>query len=594
MPTPPSARISLAEVSRTTGALMRRGDSLPQDAQTHPQLSDITECLFFSPGDGRIWLNDQRMVLMHTASLGTLRRELIETLGLERARGLLTRTGYESGARDARLVRERWPDGELVSVFMAGTRLHGLEGVVKVEPVEFEIDPERGHYHGEFLWHHASEDDEHIQAYGVGTEPACWMQLGYAMGYVTGMMGRLVVFREVECRSMGSALCRVIGKTAEAWGDVSDDLRYLNAQDFLATSTHGNTPRAVLGSQALADGSSSEMVGVSSAFKAACHMLSRVAPTKATVLFTGESGVGKEMFAATLHRISPRCEQAFVAINCAAIPENLVESELFGVERGAFTGATVSRPGRFERADGGTLFLDEIGTLSLVSQGKLLRALQQGEIERVGGAKTIRIDVRVIAATNVDLRAEVQAGRFREDLFYRLDVYPIHLPPLRERREDIPLLLSHFLHLYSRTHGRRLLGYAPRAVRALMGYGFPGNIRELQNMVERGVISADDGGVIDLPHMLRKEQLGDAGLLSLSASGGLSAAPDADAPVADVGLFEQLADPVSHTLQLELLERRLMDEAVARADGNLSAAARMLGLSRAQLAYRLRSRDATA
>lgn len=594
MPTPPSARISLAEVSRTTGALMRRGDSLPQDAQTHPQLSDITECLFFSPGDGRIWLNDQRMVLMHTASLGTLRRELIETLGLERARGLLTRTGYESGARDARLVRERWPDGELVSVFMAGTRLHGLEGVVKVEPVEFEIDPERGHYHGEFLWHHASEDDEHIQAYGVGTEPACWMQLGYAMGYVTGMMGRLVVFREVECRSMGSPLCRVIGKTAEAWGDVSDDLRYLNAQDFLATSTHGSTPRAVLGSQALADGSSSEMVGVSSAFKAACHMLSRVAPTKATVLFTGESGVGKEMFASTLHRISPRCDQAFVAINCAAIPENLVESELFGVERGAFTGATVSRPGRFERADGGTLFLDEIGTLSLVSQGKLLRALQQGEIERVGGAKTIRIDVRVIAATNVDLRAEVQAGRFREDLFYRLDVYPIHLPPLRERREDIPLLLSHFLHLYSRTHGRRLLGYAPRAVRALMGYGFPGNIRELQNMVERGVISADDGGVIDLPHMLRKEQLGDAGLLSLSASGGLSAAPDADVPVTEGGLFEQLADPVSHTLELEVLERRLMDEAVARADGNLSAAARMLGLSRAQLAYRLRSRDATA
>ena len=586
-------RVSLAEVSRATGALMRRGDPVPAEAANQPQLDDITECLFFSPGDGRIWLNDQRMVLMHTSSLGTLRRELIETLGLDRARGLLTRAGYESGARDARLVRERWPDGELVPVFLAGTRLHALEGVVKVEPIEFEIDPERGHYHGEFLWHHSTEDDEHIRAYGIGTEAACWMQTGYATGYVTGLMGRLVVFREVECRSTGASSCRVIGKVAEAWGDVSEDLRHLNAQDFLATSTHGNTPRAVLGSDALADGLGDEMVGVSSAFKAACHMLTRVAPTKATVLFTGESGVGKEMFASTLHRISPRRDKPFVAVNCAAIPENLVESELFGVERGAFTGASSSRPGRFERADGGTLFLDEIGTLSLTSQGKLLRALQQGEVERVGGSRTIKVDVRVIAATNVDLRTEVQAGRFREDLFYRLDVYPIHLPPLRERREDIPLLLSHFLHLYGRVHGRRLLGYAPRAVRALLAYGFPGNIRELQNMVERGVISADEGGVIDLPHMLRKEQLGDAALLSVDAGGALAASrPAADGRAAP-GLFERLVDGGSDGIDLEQVERRLMQEAVQRAGGNLSAAARLLGLTRAQLAYRLRAATGT-
>ena len=578
-------RISLAEASRQTGALMHRGDTPPAGAGPH--LSDLTECLFFAPGDGRIWLNDQRMVLMHTASIGTLRRELIETLGLDRARGLLTRAGYESGARDARLVRERFPDAGLVPTFMAGTRLHALEGVVKVIPVEFEIDPERGHYHGEFLWQHSTEDDEHIAAYGIGTEPACWMQLGYATGYVTGLMGRLVVFREVECRSMGSAECRVIGKVAEAWGDVAEDLRHLNAQDFLATRTHGSAPQAVLGTTALAEGMAEGMVGVSSAFKAACHMLSRVAPTKASVLFTGESGVGKEMFASTLHRISPRRDKPFVAVNCAAIPEALVESELFGVERGAFTGATVSRAGRFERADGGTLFLDEIGTLSLPSQGKLLRALQQGQIERVGGSRTIEVDVRVVAATNVDLRDEVKAGRFREDLFYRLDVYPIHLPPLRERRDDVPLLLSHFLHLYGRMHGRRLLGYAPRAVRALMGYAFPGNIRELQNMVERGVISADEGGVIDLPHMLRKEQLGDAQLLSLGAAGVLATPEEGAAEAEPSSLFERLADPASGAVQLDALEAQLMKEAVDRCGGNLSAAARSLGLSRAQLAYRL-------
>ncbi|WP_085315515.1 sigma-54-dependent Fis family transcriptional regulator [Derxia lacustris] len=585
-------RISLADVSRATGALMRRGEAQPAGMADRPQLSDITECLFFSPGDGRIWLNDQRMVLMHTASFGALRRELIETLGLERARGLLTRTGYASGTRDARLVRERWPDSDLVATFMAGVRLHALEGVVKVEPVEFDIDPERGHYYGEFVWHHSTEDDAQIEAYGVGTEPACWMQLGYAMGYVTAVLGKLVVFREVECRSMGASLCRVIGKAAEDWGDVSEDLRYLNAEDFLETRTHGNAPRAVLGPDAVPPTEGDGMVGVSSAFKAACHMLSRVAPTRATVLFTGESGVGKERFAATLHRIGPRRDQPFVAVNCAAIPESLAEAELFGVERGAYTGATASRPGRFERAHGGTLFLDEVGTLSMTSQGKLLRALQQGEIERVGGVQTIAVDVRVVAATNVDLRAEVQAGRFREDLFYRLDVYPIHLPPLRERREDIPLLLSHFLHVYTRMHGKRLNGYAPRAVKMLLGYGFPGNIRELQNMVERGVISADDGGVIELAHMLRREQLGDAGLLSVGQGGALAAGGDAAAaaaPAPEPSLFDRLADAASGSIDIEAMEHRLMREAVARADGNLAAAARLLGLTRAQLAYRMRS-----
>jgi len=597
----PASRISLAEASRTTGALMRRGEPSPLDAVESPRLEDIAECLFFSPGDGRIWLNDQRMVLMHSSSLGNLRRELIDSLGIERARGLLTRAGYESGARDAQLVRQRWPDGELRSTFMAGIRLHALEGVVKVEPIEYEFDVERGTYSGEFLWHHSSEDDEHIDAYGIGTEPACWSQLGYAMGYVTGMLGRPVIFREVECRSMGSAVCRVIGKTAEQWGDVSDDLRYLNAQDFLSAQSFGTlqplSARAVLGGAPATPVNEREMVGVSSAFKSACHMLTRVATTRATVLFTGESGVGKELFAAMLHRVSPRNEQPFIALNCAAIPENLIESELFGVERGAYTGASTSRPGRFERADGGTLFLDEVGTLSLVGQGKLLRALQEGEIERVGGVRTIKLDVRVVAATNVDLQAEVRAGRFREDLYFRLEVFPIHLPPLRERREDIPLLMNHFLHRYVRLHGRTVHGFTARAVKALLNYDFPGNIRELQNLVERGVISAEEGGVIDVPHMLRREQMRDAALYSVDATGTLTsgplATPAAEADTAaPTGLLDRLGD--ASGISLPSLERRLMDEAVARSAGNLAAAARLLGLTRAQLAYRLKAAHSPA
>jgi two-component system, NtrC family, response regulator HydG len=306
--------------------------------------------------------------------------------------------------------------------------------------------------------------------------------------------------------------------------------------------------------------------------------------------------VGKEMFANMLHRISPRAEAPFVAVNCAAVPETLIESELFGVERGAFTGANVSRAGRFERADRGTLFLDEIGTLSLTSQGKLLRALQQGEIERVGGTSTLKLDVRVIAATNVDLRAAVKAGQFREDLLYRLDVFPIHLPPLRERREDIPLLMSHFLQHYARLHGRRVAGYTTRAVKMLLGYAFPGNIRELQNMVERGVISAEDGGVIGLPHLLRREQIGPAMLLSVNQLGSLKeggledpAAAPAATPVAAAPLLDRLANPATGGVCLPDIERDLIRQAVERAQGNLSAAARLLGITRAKLAYRLAS-----
>ena len=586
------ARISLADVALKTGAMLRRGDSAHFDGGQAPTLADLTESLFFSPGDGRIWLNDQRMLLLHSSSMGHLRRELIDSLGLERARGLLTRSGYVSGARDAQLVRERWPQGDAASVFMAGTRLHALEGMVKVTPKAFDFDIDRGIYEGEFLWEHSSEDDEHIAAYGLGTEPACWSQIGYATGYVTSLLGKLVVFREVECRAMGSHVCRVIGRHAEAWGDVSEDLRYLQVGDLTeppkptaaATARPAATPPAAVPRRAAEPFDRHEMVGASSAFNSVCHQLERVARTQATVLFTGESGVGKEAFARRLHRISARADQAFVAVNCAAIPDTLIESELFGVERGAFTGATASRPGRFERANGGTLLLDEIATLSPVSQGKLLRALQEGEIERVGGTRTLQVDVRVVAATNVDLQAQVREGRFREDLFFRLNVFPIHLPPLRERRDDVPLLMNHFLQREARRHGRQVAGFTPRAVRALLQYAFPGNIRELQNLVERGVISAEDGSAIDVPHMFRREQLSEETLLAIGAHGGLTVQPTQVAPDL-LALLEQRLG--SGTLSLAEVERQLLEQAVAQARGNLAAAARRLGLTRAQLAYRL-------
>ncbi|MGA8008237.1 MAG: sigma-54-dependent Fis family transcriptional regulator, partial [Thiomonas sp.] len=583
-----TGRISLAEVQRQTGAMLRRGDSPHADAGHPPTLADLTESLFFSPGDGRIWLNDQRMVLLHGSAVGHLRREVIDAFGMDRAKGLLTRMGYVSGARDAHLVRDRWPEGDLLSVFLAGTRLHALEGFVKVTPVAVEFDKVRGTYAGEFTWEHSVEDDEHIAAYGLGTESACWMQIGYATGYVTTLLGQLVIFREVECRSMGAQVCRVIGRHVAAWDDVGEELRHLQVQVQASTTGSSGTHLdpgidAARGAEAPLDGGRHQLVGASSAFNSACHQLARVAPTQATVLFTGESGVGKEAFARRLHAVSARAEQPFVAVNCAAIPETLIESELFGVERGAFTGASRSRPGRFERADGGTLFLDEIATLSLVSQGKLLRALQEGEVERIGGTQTVRVDVRVVAATNVDLQAEVHAGRFREDLFYRLNVYPIHLPPLRERRDDVPLLMHHFLRVESARHDRHPPGFTQRAVRAMLHYAFPGNIRELQNLIERGVISVDDGTPIDVPHLFRREQLSDAALLAIGAQGHLTLPGSG----ANAGLLDVLQDSLGgQALSLPGLEERLLREAVAAAEGNLSAAARQLGLTRAQLAYR--------
>ncbi|RKY67111.1 MAG: hypothetical protein DRQ08_01075, partial [Candidatus Latescibacterota bacterium] len=232
------------------------------------------------------------------------------------------------------------------------------------------------------------------------------------------------------------------------------------------------------------------LVGQSPAMRKVLEMIEMVAPTKATVLIQGESGTGKELVADAIHRLSPRKNGPFVKVNCAAIPESLVESELFGHEKGAFTHAVKRSRGRFEMADGGTLLLDEIGEITPAVQAKLLRVLQDGTFQRVGGEGTLKVDVRVIATTNRDLWKAVQEGKFREDLYYRLQVVPIYIPPLRERKEDIPLLVQHFLKMYGEREGKEGLTVSEKAMDILMGYDWPGNIRELENAVERAVILA--------------------------------------------------------------------------------------------------------
>jgi DNA-binding NtrC family response regulator/predicted hydrocarbon binding protein len=597
-------RVSLAHIVEPPAAKFRRASSDSFSVEASPTLKDLTEALFFSPGDGRIWLNDQRMILLHTASFGALRRELIETIGTEKARELLTRVGYSSGARDAELVRRRWPEGDPSSAFAGGPRLHSLEGVVKVTTVKFEFDVDRGFFYGEYLWHDAMEAAEHIAAYGIGSDPACWMQIGYASGYASAFLGKLVVYREIQCRAMGAECCHLIGRPLDSWPDAGEVGRYfrINVAPEGSAAKAGPAKTARRASKGAVpqvhdDGA---VLGMSSAFRAARHMLERVARTSATVLFTGESGVGKELFARTLHKISARQRGPFVAVNCAAIPETLIEAELFGVERGAYTGAHASRAGRFERASGGTLFLDEISSLSLVAQGKLLRALQEAEIDRVGGTKPTKIDVRVVAASNVDLRREIEARRFRSDLFFRLNVFPIDLPPLRERRDDIPILMDYFLAFYAEKHGRRTTGFTARAIEAMLNYDYSGNVRELQNLIERAVIFAEDDSPVDTVHLFRQGENTLGGSFGLSAAGALR---ETEFEIRDEsgnsGTRRRQTDAGSLPSQLaqsffELggsladFEQQIYSEALSRSHGNLAAAARQVGLSRAQLEYRIR------
>jgi transcriptional regulator with GAF, ATPase, and Fis domain len=247
-------------------------------------------------------------------------------------------------------------------------------------------------------------------------------------------------------------------------------------------------------------GSFGELIGGGPAMEAVARQIELVAPTGSTVLILGESGTGKELVAREVHRRSPRADRPLIKVNCAAVPRELYESEFFGHARGAFTGALRDRAGRFELADGGTLFLDEVGEIPLELQAKLLRVIQEGELERVGEERTRKVDVRLIAATNRDLRVEAEAGRFRQDLYYRLSVFPVELPPLRKRPEDIPMLAEHFLRMSSRKLGRPVPALSIAAIHRLQGYDWPGNVRELQHVLERAAISSTRGGLsLDLP-----------------------------------------------------------------------------------------------
>jgi Nif-specific regulatory protein len=313
------------------------------------------------------------------------------------------------------------------------------------------------------------------------------------------------------------------------------------------------------GNQDISLAPGSGIIGNSSAMREVYDMLTQVAPSDATVLITGESGTGKELVAAELHRLSRRAAAALVKINCAALPESIIESELFGHEKGAFTGATAQRKGRFEMAHRGTIFLDEIGELSPQIQVKLLRVLQERELERVGGTETIKVDVRLIVATNRNLEQEVKAGRFREDLFYRLNVFPLHIPPLRERKSDIVLLADHFTGKYAEKNGKRIKRISSPAIDLLTSYSWPGNVRDLENCIERAVILSKDQVIhsYNLPP-------------SLQSAVSTNTEPTTTLDAA-----------------LSRLEKEMIVESLKIAEGNMAAAARSLGISERQIGLRV-------
>jgi transcriptional regulator with PAS, ATPase and Fis domain len=460
---------------------------------------DLRELIDFPAAGGILRFSGERAIIMDTVALGILRHELIETVGTTLARGVLTRFGYAHGWRTAMAMQKQFPWDSEQEWKTAGGRLHTLQGLVRVEPVE--RAPGEARPFAEAVWHDSYEAEQHLLQFGRAEEPVCWTLIGFASGYLSYCNGKEIICVEERCVGKGDAACRMVGKSREEWGPAIDEQVVYFRKQCLDSSLEKVTSAlksAELKLRAKKQQLSRHadevepagLVARSEAMQKVVELARRVARVDSTVLIAGESGVGKERVARLIHDESSRAARPFVAINCAAVSETLLESELFGHARGSFTGATTDRAGLFEAAHGGTLLLDEVGEVPGSMQAKLLRVLQEREVRRVGENKSRPVDVRVLAATNRDLGAEVEAGRFRKDLYYRLRVVELRIPPLRDRREDILPLARQFLAEAIERAKRKMCGLTPKAVDQLLRYDWPGNVRELGNAMERAVALA--------------------------------------------------------------------------------------------------------
>ncbi|MEM9492476.1 MAG: sigma-54-dependent Fis family transcriptional regulator, partial [Myxococcota bacterium] len=447
----------------------------------------IADLLELDPAGGVIRFGGQRTLLLDAVALGLLRSQLIETFGLTVARGLLTRLGYSHGWRTAETLRDTIAWDSEREWRIAGGRLHRLQGMVSFEPVDTATARASGAL-AHALWYDSYEAEQHILHLGRSDQPVCWTLCGFASGYLSRVTGEPVYCIEESCCGQGDAICRMIGKTEDQWGAEIADHKVYYERDCLDESLRAlrgsmrkmeaklRANRRLLGddSQELGTGG---MVARSRAMRRVLDVARRVAAVDSTLLISGESGVGKERVARFVHEQSPRAAGPFVALNCGALPENLLESELFGHSKGSFTGASTDRPGLFEAANGGTLFLDEIGEVPPPLQVRLLRVLQEREVRRLGENRARPIDVRVLAATHRDLGAAVAEQRFREDLYYRLRVIEVEIPPLRERPDDILPLARVQLVTTAQRFDRKVRDFTPAVARRLIAHTWPGNVR---------------------------------------------------------------------------------------------------------------------
>jgi DNA-binding NtrC family response regulator len=532
---------------------------------------DIRDLLEIDPEAGVVRFAGQRALILDAVAMGLLRKQLVDTIGQTGARAVFTRFGFAHGWRAAEALCAGYVWDSPSDWSRAGGLIHTLQGHIRIAPDSAQpLDPEGASLVASY------EVEQHRLHMGRSEEPVCWTLAGFASGYLSRTEGQRIYVLEDRCLGRGDATCRFRGRTREGWGAELEPHLPFFEQDGLdvalrrvATALKRTERKLEDRQRALARSGGpreepSGLVASSPGMRQVLELARRVAAVEATVLVLGESGVGKERVARLLHEASPRASGPFLAINCAALSETLLESELFGHARGAFTGAVQDRPGLFEAASGGTLFLDEVGELPQGMQAKLLRALQERQVRRVGENRVRPIRVRVVAATNRELAREVEAGRFRKDLYYRLKVVELRVPPLRERREDVlPLARRLLADMASRMH-RPAPTLTPRAADQLLRYPWPGNVRELENALERAVALARGRRVEleDLPEDVRQ------------------ALP---APGVDGGVRP-----------LEAIERDYILAALERNGGNQTVTAKQLGIGAATLYRKLKRYGALA
>ena len=533
---------------------------------------DLKELLEAGAEGGVLRFAGQRVLITDAMAQGVLSKYLVENFGVTAARTVLTQYGFAQGWRmaDALRVEFKWDSDE--EWRRAGDRLCQLEGLFLLETGAASPLSAQG-----AMLLASYEAEQHLLHFGRSDVPVCWTISGLISGYLSRSDGRDIYILEDRCVGRGDAACHLVGRTREDWGaEHADALRFFEAtrlKDALDVSLHRVTETLKAAERKLREHHRvlaravpdvAEPLGIvskSPVMRTLVDLARRVAMVDSTVLITGESGSGKERVARLVHEESTRALGPFIAVNCGAITETLLESELFGHARGAFTGATQDRPGLFEAANSGTLLLDEVGEVSAGMQVKLLRALQEREIRRVGENKSRRVDVRILAATNRDLAHGVAGGAFRQDLYYRLKVVELHVPPLRERRDDVLPLARVLLADAALRMKRKITGLSTGAADQLLLYPWPGNVRELENAMERAVALARGSRIEleDLPEEIRQ------------------ASPMM--PVASGGAVRPLED----------IEKEYIIAALERNDGNQTHTAGQLQIGSATLYRKLKS-----